>query len=337
MQFLKRILELADSQGLNQKSLAKRAGINYGHFRRVLASPRPCSPAFLDRVAAVLGVTADELNPFAAPHWTRFHKSDQVRLSAYHEQLANAKSILTLMKSIDSYLQHDWMLDWSNRDWLNIENWESHKQIFLPYVHQQRVDRGRSNAVQRLAFPFDLLKTASFQNEHWLAQIRRGLGEFEDVACVTPVRDWKGLQQSVSSKLPVRTWDKLCIIDDSAIYIHLDSQFYLSCSHEPTVKTLELHCELSIHQQEAEFPKNRFGSKPDSKRLSSLAFSVQSQIEKLLVDREAQEVALMRYAELWHSLHFPEGQRLRRYPTRRHGLRPMLGLMRDTQSHREKD
>lgn len=289
MQVLQRIRDLMESQGLNVKRLAERAKADYRNLSEVMNGKRNLGPSLLAKVSWGLRVTVEELTQSASPNWTKFHKSNADRLGLYQEQLTNAKTILTLMKSVDSFFQeHEWMLEWSNRDWLEVENWENHKNLFLPYVKQQRSARERSNAVQRLVCPVELFETARIENVHWLEEIRHGLGRFEEVACVTPVRDWVELQKTVSTMLPAAEWDKLCIIDASTAYIHLDDQYYSSCSHQPTVEALTRHCEQAVHSQQSLFPVSPFERRPKRRTLKQLTFEIQNQIETFLANRSTE-------------------------------------------------
>ena len=100
MSILSRVLDLAESEGLNLKGLAERAEINYGNLLCVVRGERTLGPRLLTQIAAALGVTIDDLNPSAPPTWARFPKTNQDRLAMYQEQLANAKAVLTDMGGI---------------------------------------------------------------------------------------------------------------------------------------------------------------------------------------------------------------------------------------------
>lgn len=339
-----RVLQLIDSQGLTGKTVAARMGYDYAHYCLVMSGRRPCTPGFLRSLASTLGATVDELNPGASPVWNWFHKSCRERLNCYTEQLANASGVLTIMKSLDSYIQEDWMLTWSNRDWLQISDWEAHQQVLLPYVTRQRSARARSNSVQRLVFPWNMLTRARGECEEWLAHVRRGFGEFEEVTGAVPVKNWSRLREAISCQLPVSRWNKLCILDGLAVYVHVDNEFHIVCQHEPTVNAVMAHCERCIQFHEPSFPLTSRSFRPGLRALRSQAYALQTGIERLLVDPDAAELATgVRLVELVQRTHPEQAARLwprlsprhRRYPQRHSALPKVLGRQRDAQSHGE--
>ncbi|MFN0019472.1 MAG: helix-turn-helix domain-containing protein [Pirellulaceae bacterium] len=294
MESIERLDILRDASGFTVKQLAIATGLNYRHLAEVLNGNRPLTLRMFQRISEVLGASPDAYETVVAPAWFRFHKIHAKRLAQFHEQFANAKSVLTLTLSMDSYLQTDEMLQWSNEKWLEIENWNEHRKLFLPYAQAQRAARSRSNSVHRLVCPLALFTAAREEEIAWLSQIRGGLGEYEAVTCVTIIRSWGYFRQLINRYLPAdaNTWQKICIVDNVTILIHLDDNYYLMTVDGGLVRSVREWCEkvILLTRQDFPHPKDPRDSKPSAGDILQMAHRTEDEIENLLwteSDRDA--------------------------------------------------
>ena len=235
-----RIRRIAKSKAIRLGELAAASGCSAGHLRRVLGGE--CEPSYqvILGLVARLGVDLSDIDDGVSPRWQLFHKSETALLKTFHEQFRNAREVLTVTDSIDSYLQEDSMLEWVNVEWLGVPDWDAHKEILLPYVRDQRTSRERSNFRHLLICPERLLEVANTENRDWLAQLRFGIGDFRDATGVFFVRDWGGLREAVDRHLPKESigWRKICLVDDLTVLIHLDHERHYMCQHEEVVRQL---------------------------------------------------------------------------------------------------
>ena len=278
------ILTIAKSQGYSQKQFAAKLELSPGQVWRLKTGRNKATLETLSRAVNILGIGEGDVSR-DKPDWIIIAKDDLTSLTTYNEQLRRAGSVLTITNSIDSYLQDEWMLEWSNRIWSGIDDWEAHSKFFYPYARQQVAVRNSGGYWHRLVCPWNLLISARVQNIGWLDQIRRGLGNYEEVCAVTPIREWSRLYSAVSDRLPPKAanWGKICVIDSVRIMVHVTDQFYVSCSHEPTAKQVNKELDLIVKSHESTFLRE---SEITLQRLKESSMDTHDRIENLLRSRD---------------------------------------------------
>lgn len=283
------ILAIARSRGITQKRLSWLLGISPGHFWRLKAGHHQPKPVLVAKAAELLGVGVGDISR-DDPDWVVIAKDDLAEVAVYNEQLRQAESVLTISGSIESYFQEEWMLEFSNRIWSGITDWEAHTKFFYPYVRQQRQARSRGQFLHRVVCPWRLFATAKVQSIEWLDSIRDGLGDLEEVSCVTPIHNWEVFRSKVTALLPAGAaeWGKICVIDAVRIVVHMTDKCYISSSHESTAKRLKRELDDLIKQFDSTFLRE---SEITLNRLRAVGQSTQDRIETLLRSREDLERA----------------------------------------------
>jgi len=232
---------IARSLGMREKEFAAALGISARHLWRLKEGINRPSRQVLERAVQALRIPLSDLTAGDDPQWAAFPKSRSDLLTTFHEQFRNAKSVLTVTTAIDSYLQEEEMLEWSNRNWLDVADWDAHKVGFYPYARQQTAARNHSNFLHRIVCPWLLFLTAQAESIDWLDRIRFGIGDYEEMTVVTPVPDWPLVRDRIDAHLPAGStgWTKICVIDSIRVLIHVQEKFYLSSSNEHVVRQLK--------------------------------------------------------------------------------------------------
>jgi transcriptional regulator with XRE-family HTH domain len=283
------IVAIARSQGFTEKRLSSLLDINAGHLWRLKLGKHQPKPELVARAVELLGIGVGDISR-NDPDWVVIAKDDLAQLAVYNEQLRQAESVLTISGSIESYLQEEWMLEFSNRDWAGLTDWEAHTRFFYPYVRQQRQARSHGRFLHRVVCPWRLFTVAKIRSIDWLDRIRFGLGDAEDVACVTPIRDWEAFRLMATARLPAKAaeWGKICVIDAVRVVVHINDKCFLSSSHESTARRLKRELDQLVKQFDADFLRE---SEVTLKKLRAASQSTQDRIEDLLRSREDLERA----------------------------------------------
>lgn len=295
-----RVVFLSRSQGMRDKEFAAALGINSGHLWRLKTGRNRPSSQIIEHAAELLGVPVADFSDNTSGEWNLFHQTRADLMRVFHEQFRHAESVLTVTNSLDSYLQDEWMLEWSNRVWQNVDNWDVHARVFYPYAKEQTFARVRSNFLHRIACPLQMFTTANHQATDWLDQIRHGLGEYEEITVVTPIRDWSSLERQINALLPPvgRGWEKICIVDTLRVLVHIHREYLLSCSNEGVVQQLKAALESVLVAENSDFLRE---SKLTPNHMKSVSFRTQSLLERILrdaADRDRAALAQMAFLRM---------------------------------------
>ncbi len=280
-----RLAEVGKSlRGHSEKEVAAAIGVNARHFWRLKKGSHFPSEKLIARVAQYarsLGIDPSDLTANENPKWVSFPLSDLARLADFHAQLRRSEEVLTISRSVDSYVQEKWMLEWSNRVWLGIRDWDAHKNITYPYAQQQIDARRRANFIHRLVCPWELFEAAKNQNDYWLAELRHGIGEYGEVSLITPVRDWGRLCRSIGNLLPYQAtgWTKVTIVDSVRILIHVNQSFCVSSFSESNVRSLLTSIDRIVKEIEPSF-LGRSDIRPT--KMKEASYETQKRVETLL-------------------------------------------------------
>lgn len=249
------VVLIAKSRGVTRNELAAELGISPGHLWRLETGRNRPSKEVLARALTFLNMRRSDVDRSANGEWTRFHTTRLDLLADFHEEMKHAESVLTVTCSAESYLQDEWMLDWSNRIWLSIRDWDEHKKALFPYAKQLVAARDHSDFVHRIVCPWELFLAARAQCVDWLDQVRHALGAFEDMTAVMPVRSWDRVYARCSEQLPSESagWNKLCIVDSLRALIHVDQQWYLTSSNERMIRNLKGAIDTILSTEEPGF------------------------------------------------------------------------------------
>ena len=237
-----RIQSILTAKGDSQAKLAVALGRTPGQISRLLNNKNQTKLSLAVKIASFLRVDLSEIivRSSQRANWKMFHLSQTELLTTFHQQLCGCRIAITVTDSIDSYLQDEWMLEWSNVKQLNVPDWSTHKKIFLPYVQEQRQSRDNGNYRHFLISPEQMLYQAVEQNPDWLAQLRWNLGNFREVTAAAFVRNWEAFRKSVDGCLPREAvgWQKVSIVDEAVALIHFDHARYYMCQQGDVVKNL---------------------------------------------------------------------------------------------------
>ncbi len=277
-----RIVIIAKSRGIREEALARELGINSGHLWRLKTGRNQPSAALVARAIALLDIDLSDITVGAAPHWTMFPTERLDLLSTFHEQFRSAESILTVTNCMDSYIQEEWMLEWSNRSLLEISDWEDYSRTFYPYAREQTTAREHSNFLHRLVCPWTMFGKARLQQVEWLACLRDGIGDYEDATVVTPVWEWASAYDLISRLLPRESggWTKICIVDSVRVLVHVRQKVYLSCANEEEIRRIRQNVERIIRGFEPLFPKE---SELIPSKMRDTNYYTLAKMEKLLM------------------------------------------------------
>lgn len=280
------LVRIAKAQGKGRKALAAALGLSPGHLWRLKTGRSKPTARLIEKACAMLHVSPTALGLQERSEWLRFHRSRLDLLTEFHDDFQQSERVLAVVTSAESYLQDEWMLDWSNRVWLSIRDWDDHQRTLFPYARQQVVARHRSNFVHRIVCPWELFVAARHQSVDWLDNIRHGLGAFNEMTAVMPVRSWQRVYDECSKHLPPDSigWNKLSIMDSGRALIHV-KDWFLMCSTDAVVRPLKAAIESILARECQSFLRE---SQITVSSVRAAAHHMEDDIESLLITKDDQ-------------------------------------------------
>lgn len=281
------LVRIAKAQGKGHEAFAADLGIDPGHLWRLKKGRSKPTALLIEKACAILHVSPTLLGLQERSEWLRFHRSRLDLLTEFHDDFQQSERVLAVVTSAESYLQDEWMLDWSNRVWLGIRNWGDHQRTLFPYARQQVVARHRSNFVHRIVCPWELFVAARHQSIDWLDNIRHGLGAFNEITAVMPVRNWQRVYDECSKHLSPDSigWNKLSIVDSRRALIHVAQERYLMCATEAVIRPLKAAIESILARECQSFLQE---SQITVSSVRDAAHQMEDDIESLLTTKDDQ-------------------------------------------------
>lgn len=224
---------LAKKRGILKSELARVAGYS-GHWRRMRRTMSLGDLPFncLQRIAALLDMPLAAITGEGSNLWTPHHRTQTDRMTSFNVCMREAADVITLTEGVDSYLLNQtWMVEWLNVEWRQVQGWNEHKRLYLPYIAENKAIRNKGRYLHRIVCPEQLFIDAAKLNPEWLRDLRHSLGDLEDVTALIPVTHWDSFRRAVNAVLQswLHEWEKIVIIDRSVMMIYLYRRIFVQC------------------------------------------------------------------------------------------------------------